>query len=329
MEVVNATRRLRYPSTTGRGVPPDLEAKWAAFPPIPPTLTRPEYALEANLIGRDDSELEFYLACEQGVMGDVMRYVETTNPSCAMRQYGLEQASFGCQLGVARYLLENGASLHSNVFSRPVPPYELSEACIFDRIIWRNPDGNTNASGDIIPLLQVFIDAGWHPNKAWYGAAMDAPCVPFDIYTSIYRRPLLEFLLSHGVDPNLGRHGSRFYKPPFIATDSLDRESGHALDFAAQELSRDKVETLLAHGAQSGNAKMLHMLTWYYRKRELTFQYRARSCGSGAMRGRLSRETAPQSRLLMVDGVETDIKVKKAGAVALVIEDALIRRAEV
>lgn len=231
MEVVNAKRRREPPAclpVESRAALQDLEAQWDHLPQLPSTLPGPQYALVANLIGQNDSELDFYLACEQGLLDDVVNYIRDIDPlRRIVLQYALEQASFGGQSAVARYLIKNGATLHSNIFSRSedLPPREKFFISIFTAMR-RDLEGNVrNQTNDVITLLKPFLEAGW-PNKAWYSTDSDAPCAPFDA-NSCTQQLLLGFLLEHGADPNLASHERKFH-----GARCLNRQSGRALNTA-------------------------------------------------------------------------------------------------
>ncbi|KAI8191111.1 hypothetical protein KHU50_000314 [Colletotrichum sp. SAR 10_65] len=140
-------------------------ARFAHLPPLPPTLPRPEYSLTADLISLDDEEVRFYVACENGSVEEVAAFVQQTHsPSQAVLQHGLEQASFGNQPAVARYLLERGTPLHGNVFNRvrrvtTKRNSYLEDVSIFDRT-------QSGVEDTLIPLIRVFLDFGWHPSQA-------------------------------------------------------------------------------------------------------------------------------------------------------------------
>ncbi|KAH7144218.1 hypothetical protein B0J13DRAFT_635190 [Dactylonectria estremocensis] len=176
------------------------------LPALPPHLPRPEYAERARLIGQYEQEIPFYVACELGLMPQVASFIQEANPSQAVLQFGLEQASFGNQPTVARFLLERGTILHDNVFLRREggePGNSLNDISIFDR--------ERQESQDPLDLVQVFLDFGWHPNQLWNGTAVlhNFPKAP--LIECLTNRPLLTLLLSHGADPALSRHNVSLY----------------------------------------------------------------------------------------------------------------------
>lgn len=173
---------------------PELQEKMRAieeqngrFPPLPPRLPRPQYALTANSLDPDNEEsLRFYLACERGITSEVVSFVEKEGddgrlPAQAVRQYGLEQASFSCKPEVARYLLEKGTVLHSGCFMRSVMNVDgrpSGDVCIFDKATaGGDDDDNDNDNEDsFISLLRAFIEVGfWHPNQAWESPTLRSP----------------------------------------------------------------------------------------------------------------------------------------------------------
>ncbi|KAL6411672.1 ankyrin repeat protein [Ilyonectria robusta] len=254
MERLNANRR-RIESKISPAVAPVLIQQNLApddddLPALPPRLPRPEYVVTAKLISPDQSELRFYDACEQGLMDRVESFVQEGNPSQAVLQYGLEQASFGNQPVVARYLLEQGAILHDNVLLRSwshaptVYGNKPKNVTIFDR-----------DREDPLPLVKVLLDFGWHPNQLWNGlyAVNNIDKVP--LLESLSNKPLLTTLLSHGADPNLSRLNVGIYdRRP------LDRRCGRVLNAAVGQGDPELVALLLAHGAQPSYAHPLHSL---------------------------------------------------------------------
>ncbi|KAI8247345.1 hypothetical protein K4K53_001900 [Colletotrichum sp. SAR 10_77] len=243
IESINRNRRNhnrffpKYKDTDARPVCPG-----AHFPPLPPKLPRPEYSSTANLISLDnDDEVYFYVACEQGLLDHVATFIRDNDPSQAVLQFGLEQASFGNQPTVVRYLLERGTLLHGNVFGR-YQPMKLShsnigrDATIFDEF---------EPPKDIVPLIQLYLDWGWHPNQAWSCAQDDEGRTPLVYKGCLLNRPLLELLLQHGANPDIGRHSIvESGAPP------LKSSGGDAINTAVQLGDVSLVDLLLASGAE-------------------------------------------------------------------------------
>ncbi len=125
-------------------------------------LPRPEYAITANLISQHVRDVNFYAACSEGILESVASFVSEHNPGQGILQYGLEEASFGNQPAAAEYLLQYGALLHSCAFERSCPvgqpgsTEKQEEVCSLD----------ASRARDVLPLLQAFVDSGWHPNQA-------------------------------------------------------------------------------------------------------------------------------------------------------------------
>ncbi|KAI0134710.1 hypothetical protein BJ170DRAFT_690941 [Xylariales sp. AK1849] len=205
----------------------DLEEQNGRFPPLPPRLPRPEYVLNANSLDRDEESLKFFFACKQGIMPEIVAFVEKQSelPSQVVRQYGLEQASFGSKSEVARYLLEKGTMLHSYCFMRSIK-------------IERSPSGMTSHNASLfdgtddedteplIKLLQAFIE-------------------------------VQGFLLNHGADPNLARYlrGAKDSACVF----AIDRQSPNVLNSAVRDMDSSLIELLIRHGAKS-DCEGLHLL---------------------------------------------------------------------
>ncbi|KAF5506029.1 hypothetical protein CGCS363_v005424 [Colletotrichum siamense] len=230
-------------------------ARFAHLPPLPPTLTRPEYSLIADLISLADEEVRFYVACEDGSVEEVASFIQrTSTPSQAVLQHGLEQASFGNQPAVARYLLERGTSLHGNVFSRArrVKTKDrsyLADVSIFDRT-------QTGGEDTLIPLIRVFLDFGWHPNQAWRRATSNECKTPLPYEGCITNTPLVELLLQHGADPNIAAHS----RSPDGEEPPLNRHGGDALNSAARLGDTQLFNLLLSHGADPSFASPLHSI---------------------------------------------------------------------
>jgi ankyrin repeat protein len=257
MENHNAFRRHRHrhdPHPKHDETKRRLEAKNADLPPLPPWLPRPEYAATANLVSQDEKEIDFYAACEQGHLEDVTRFIEEQNPSQGVRQYGLEQASFGNQATIARYLLKQGTILHVNVFERSCPYPEHPEklggkaVSIFDKDRLQDP----------LELLKVFVEFGWHPNQAWIDPLGEQGHVVLQRPSCVANRPLVTFLLEHGADPNLGdsTYGEHGVYP-------LCRRCGHLANMAVGQYDPSLIDLLLAHGAQPAYSRLLHRIACF------------------------------------------------------------------
>ncbi|RYP72545.1 hypothetical protein DL769_004435 [Monosporascus sp. CRB-8-3] len=237
----------------------DIEEQNGRFPPLPPRLPWPEYVLGDESVDEDEDSLKFYLACERGIMADVVSFIVKDGhpPKQAVRQYGLEQASFGCKPEVARYLLENGTLLHNNCFIRSVkiektPSGNTSKyVCIFDEADGSNDDGS------LISLLQAFIDVGsWHPNQPWE-TYLKSPCVAICTPRAVTDIPLLKFLLAHGADPNVGSFGRTSSVKG--ANFALNRQSPAVLNAVVAKFDPSLIDLLLRHGARR-DCEGLHLL---------------------------------------------------------------------
>ena len=204
--------------------------------PLPP-LPRPQYAISPGVVGSSDEELDFYVACEQGHLGEVVAYVERLQPLKIVLQYGLEQASFGNQPTVARYLIKNGAELHGNIFQRCAYLSEQKKDSLYDLSIFFK---NRDQEGDLLTLLQVFVDAGWHPNQSWLAPQSEEQ--ELALFRCFTTKPLIKFLLEHGADPNLG-WGSTV---PHLA---IDRRKGVVFTKAVKAWDPELLDLLVSHGA--------------------------------------------------------------------------------
>ncbi|KAI8316862.1 hypothetical protein K4K61_000146 [Colletotrichum sp. SAR11_59] len=230
-------------------------ARFAHLPPLPPTLPRPDYSLTADLLSLDDEEVRFYVACENGSVEEVGSFVQRTNsPSQAVLQHGLEQASFGNQPAVARYLLERGTPLHGNAFSRArrVKTKDrsyLEDVTIFDR-------KHSGGEDTLITLIRVFLDFGWHPNQAWRRATSNESKTPLPYEGCIANTRLVELLLQHGADPNIAADS----RSPGGDEPPLNRQGGDALNSAARLGDTQLFNLLLSHNADPSFARPLHSI---------------------------------------------------------------------
>ena len=257
---------------------------------IPPPLPRPEYAAWPGVIGRDDPEIDFYISCKQGDMGKVVAYVEGLQPLKIVRQYGLEQASFGGHPAIVRYLLENGAPLHSCVFARPDShgrrEYPVESTTVFSTL---------RQSEVLISLLEVFLDAGWHPHQPWLSPQFqDLPtwalqCIPNNkslVHFFIDRVPdlrldcgggiilgalwtwdteFLDFLVSHGADPISDMPlFSVMQRYPSMMEKAMAKKEAETYQPVPFSQRCRTAEWLLQHGARVNDVKRM-------RCRDLTF----------------------------------------------------------
>ncbi|KAI1423330.1 ankyrin repeat-containing domain protein [Xylaria sp. FL1777] len=136
---------------------------------------------------------------------------------------------------VARYLLQKGAQLCG---------LAIEYAC-------RRCD---------LALFEFFLEHGWHPNQqipsfhGHFGVAL--PHCTRDVR-------IVQLLLAHGADPNLGPYDFRKLSDLGSAP-PMDRRSGHALTEAARSGSIEVVDLLLKHGAVLEWATPLHsaLISW-------------------------------------------------------------------
>ena len=266
-EQQNAARRDKefgYPPLADVQVTVDGDHE---LPDLPPLLPRPQYALEPYLISQAIWEVYFYVACEQGQMPRVTSLAEEYNPSQAILQFGLEQASFGNQPAVARYLLEKGTILHDNAFLRCEFGQELS---IFDRArddpialvqaikagqMPKDKETSIFDRGreDPIALVQVYLDFGWHPNQLWHGNQVSENAPKQPLVESLANKPLLTLLLSHGADPHISHHNVGLFDYT-----SLSRRSGSTIDFAIWSWDHSLLALLIENGAKTSYTRPLH-----------------------------------------------------------------------
>ncbi|KAF7563660.1 hypothetical protein G7046_g475 [Stylonectria norvegica] len=222
-------------------------ARKGQLPPLPPRLPRPEYATKSKLIGEGVGEVGFYAACEQGLVPQVASFVQEANPTQAVRQFGLEQASFGNQPVVARYLLEHGTAIHDNAFFRR----EKDEYCEADNTIFDN-------GHDSLPLIQVFLDFGWHPNQLWNWTRASDNMSTALLSKCLKNKRLFALMLSRGAEPGLSQHNIGAYD-----ITPLNRRSSNIVDQAVRQWDSSLIALLLDYGACLDGAQPLHkVIVW-------------------------------------------------------------------
>ncbi|KAK1451366.1 hypothetical protein CMEL01_05940 [Colletotrichum melonis] len=156
----------------------EFEALFVDLPPLPPRLPRPDYAIDVGNLNPDDP-------MELGH---------------AVRQFGLQQASFGNQPAVAKFLLANGTALHGYVFEGTEAASKTRGTAVGASLFETFPDDDDT----LVPLLQTFMDAGWHPNQAWEPREGNYPKWALQDPLCVRNKPLAKYLLSCGADPNIG-----------------------------------------------------------------------------------------------------------------------------
>ncbi|KZL70673.1 ankyrin repeat protein [Colletotrichum tofieldiae] len=241
----------------------ELKARFADFPPLPPRLPRPEYAIDYGLLhSGDPAELDFYCACRMGYQEAVEAYVREVKPTHAVRQFGLQMASFGNQPAIARYLLLIGTTLHGYVFAGTEPGSRRRQTPKGASIFHVYPKGDI-----LIPLMQTFIEFGWHPNKAWEPTQDNWPVWPFYYLCCVWNTPLVRFFLSYGADPNIGScwpdlqamHGLH-ERLDFTVEIPLHRQSTSTLELAIEGCDPTSFEMLRASSSFSINIAELSPL---------------------------------------------------------------------
>lgn len=204
-------------------------------PPLPPPLPRSSLWLGIQRpCNYPDAEVRpFLVACEEGALGEVGRFVR--EEKAVLRQIGLQDglacAAQGTQVRVARYLLEEGgAFLHGAV---------VEAAC----------------RARCLPLFELCVRHGYHPDQQMRGGLG----VALNHCLGRGQEDIARFLLQNGASPDLARFhdnrmacwGGRRSAPP------LDRTAGLALDLAAEKGSLSTVRMLLEHGANANYARQL------------------------------------------------------------------------
>lgn len=70
---------------------------------LPRILPLPEYESADNTISTEDNDLDFYLACQNGLVHQIDTVLKSTQPPHQhVRQYGLQVAAFAYQVATVR-----------------------------------------------------------------------------------------------------------------------------------------------------------------------------------------------------------------------------------
>ncbi|KAK8127756.1 Homeobox protein Wariai [Apiospora sp. TS-2023a] len=115
-------------------------------------------------------------------------------------------------------------------------------------------------SPKLLPLLQVFLDNGWHPNQV-LGPPQE---VALHHVQCVRDLNILKLLLDHGADPTIARTTPSLpsplvvYQHPWKAP--VQRKVGDILDMAAKVGTTEAIDLLLAHGAKFEYGRALHCL---------------------------------------------------------------------
>ncbi|KAF7517978.1 hypothetical protein G7054_g13626 [Neopestalotiopsis clavispora] len=253
LAVVNAERRRHEAEAQSQAEKKPLLVEEDGLDPLPPPVPRPEYAMVPNSIPTDNDHLEFFCACKQGLRRDVEEFLTVRKPSQAVRQFGLEQASFGGQPAIIKLLFAHGTILHNNAFTRAFPrPGSLDLKDRTDDTILDEDFGK-----DPFTVMQAFLEfGGWTPNQVWNEPIRNCPQFPLTYQVALRNKPLLRTLLLFGADPNLGpTEATRFFEERELPT---NRRSGDALNKAVSLFDISTIELLLQHGAKPEHARMLH-----------------------------------------------------------------------
>jgi ankyrin repeat protein len=205
------------------------------LPALPPPLPRSSLWLETQRARhyKPVGARRFYLACEEGSLDVVERWLEEEkDPARQIGSIGLQDAlacgAVGNQLHVVRYLLKAGAIITNAA---------VRAAC-------------DNRS---LELFKLLVEHGFHPNQQIRG------CFGTALMNCLDSEDITRFLLDHGADPDLGpftdARRMMWRRRPAAP---LDRTCGLALDIAAEKSSLGVVTMLLDHGAHTKYSRPLH-----------------------------------------------------------------------
>lgn len=250
-------------------------------PNILPRLPIPWYDRDPDSVATDPTAQEFYADCEAGLEDKVRTFLQVHQPSQAIRQYGLQLAAFANQPATVRCLIQARTILHEDVFDRSIA---MPNSDYQDRkLIYKH-----QPQKDILPLLRILIDAGWHPNQIISDILRPRFALSDVIYTN--NNALVEFLLTHGANPSLGTddHMNAFNILRLTTT------SGEMFNMAIKEMNIDTLRIFIAHGVNPSLSR--HLINLVVEKSD-------ESSFAG------SRRQTTAEYLLTLDGVDiNDIK---------------------
>lgn len=248
-----------------------IEEEYRHLLPLPPQLPPPLYEmLDPSGYRKDDASRAFYKSCAEGDLDRVRMFVAAFAPTAADLSFALEEACQNLRPEVMRFLMRQPeAQLHYRCFRRCTyyhqddliekfdgrKSYSLSES-IF-----------TSGSRELLPLLRVLVESGWHPNQLLgppqrgKRPPRHLPCQEVALHypRCILDTDILRFLLDAGADPTIGREVNS--DPGFGLIDlPVQRLKGHILEMAANLGAAEAVDLLMSHGASPDHDVTLHSL---------------------------------------------------------------------
>ncbi|KAF6828496.1 hypothetical protein CPLU01_08478 [Colletotrichum plurivorum] len=261
-----------------RGMLQLYEEEYRHLPPLPPQLPHPLYEMQDPPgYRKDDASRAFYKSCAEGNLDLVRMFVAALAPTGADLSFALEEACQNFQPEVVRFLMRQPeAQLHYRCFRRCIEnhhddlagnikfyshtPAYLSSDSVSESIF-------TSGSRELLPLLRVLVDSGWHPNQL-LGPTQKGKRRPFNLPCQevalhyprcILDTEILRFLLDAGADPTIGREVNRDFAFGIINL-PVQRLKGHILEMAVNLGAAEAVDLLVSHGARPEHGVTLHSL---------------------------------------------------------------------
>ncbi|KAF6805545.1 ankyrin repeat protein [Colletotrichum sojae] len=227
-----------------RGMLQLYEEEYRHLPPLPPQLPHPLYEMQDPPgYRKDDASRAFYKSCAEGNL-DLVRI-------------GVPEPHYRC---FRRGIENHHDDLAGNIKFYSHTPAYLSSDSVSESIF-------TSGSRELLPLLRVLVDSGWHPNQL-LGPTQRGKRRPFNLPCQevglhyprcILDTEILRFLLDAGADPTTGREVNRDFAFG-IVNRPVRRLKGHILEMAVNLGAAEAVDLLVSHGARPEHGVTLHSL---------------------------------------------------------------------
>ncbi|CCF32766.1 hypothetical protein CH063_05087 [Colletotrichum higginsianum] len=250
-----------------------IELKYQNLPPLPPQVPPPQYVMQGDDTSgyhNDNASRSFYRYCAEGDLDRVRTFVDHLAPTPADLSYALEEACQNLQLEVVRFLLrQSETQLHYRCFRRCI---EFPEDELIEKFDGRPSTSSsqsifTSGSPELLNLLRIFVDFGWHPNQLLgpLQRGKRPPHYPPSQEVALhYPRCILDtdillFLLDAGADPTIARDiiGDPYFS---VIEQPVQRLKGHILEMAVNLGATEAVTLLISRGAKLEYGIPLHSL---------------------------------------------------------------------
>lgn len=254
-----------------------LNKRRGQLAPLPAPVPRPAYDFEPRVKSEDESELaDFFRACASGDEDACRRFITKESPSQPELAFALEEASFHFQIPVVKFLLQH-TPLHFRCFRRSEQhPDDLATneykqepvTCVSQSVF-------SSGSSKLLPLLEIFLEHGWHPNQVIGPLQENRPTRLFSgaVHEVALHYPrciadtaILKLLLEAGADPTIAREQSMGDQHNMLRLERpVRRLDGFSLDKAINVGTPEAVDLILAHGASVEMGLGLYTLAPPYR----------------------------------------------------------------